>query len=50
VSQTLSVDELAAQDYIAVSKRDGDLGDFIHLGLQHPEGPTHAPQGNRGPK
>jgi Domain of unknown function (DUF4185) len=30
VSQTLSVDELAAQDYIAVSKRDGDLGDFIY--------------------
>jgi uncharacterized protein DUF4185 len=43
VSQTLSVDELAAQDYIAVSKtrwRPRRL--HLHLGLQHPEGPTHA--------
>jgi hypothetical protein len=30
VSQTLSVDDLGAGRYLAVSKRDGDLGDFIY--------------------
>ncbi|WP_375493499.1 DUF4185 domain-containing protein [uncultured Jatrophihabitans sp.] len=31
VSQTLSVDRLASSDYVVVSKRDGDLGDFAYV-------------------
>ncbi len=31
VSQTLSVDELGDGEYVAVSKRDGDLGDFVYF-------------------
>ena len=30
VSQTLSVDDLGGGEYLAVSKRDGDLGDFVY--------------------
>ena len=30
VSQTLSVDDLGGGEYLAVSKRDGDLGEFIY--------------------
>ena len=33
VSQTLSVDELGDGEYVAVSKRDGDLGDFVYFWL-----------------
>jgi hypothetical protein len=30
VSQTLSVDQLGHEHYVAVSKRDGDLGEFVY--------------------
>ena len=50
VSQTLSVDELGDGEYVAVSKRDGDLGDFVYYWLApSPVGPWTPHQGVPAP-
>jgi Domain of unknown function (DUF4185) len=49
VSQTLSVDYTDGQ-YVAVSKRDGDLGDFVYLWTSpSPVGPWTPRQGLKAP-
>ncbi len=50
VSQTLSVDDLGDGQYLAVSKRDGDLGDFIYLWrAPSPTGPWTPHEGVPAP-
>ncbi len=50
VSQTLSVDDLGGGEYLAVSKRDGDLGDFVYLwAAPSPVGPWTPHEGVPAP-
>ena len=50
VSQTLSVDDLGDGRYLAVSKRDGDLGDFIYSwSAPSPAGPWTPHKGVPAP-
>jgi hypothetical protein len=50
VSQTLSVDQLGPERFLAVSKRDGDLGDFVYTWeATTPHGPWSPHQGVPAP-